>query len=467
MLNSQIMNKKNKYLTIRILILSFYILTASNLVAEIEIPGKKTIITEIETIIDGKTKKKFLLNEISLTEGKEFENYESLVYFMNEATQDLINMRVFESAEYTLEKIDENNLSVNYKVILSVKDTWNIYPIPYPKFDSNTGFRIGLKFYYFNMFGTLSDFTLFTNMDFGKNNAKDSWEISNWHVTPAVSGITLWGQDFNLELSQQFNTIKKYESGELQQEFTVHSSSFSLGTKLNLPLDFYYSMGPTIKFNYAITELSEDNNGDLLPAYGSDIDYEFSNLSWAHKIGYDSIDWKGNFREGFSTYVSNTLTAAFDLEKSSSFNTQLEANAAFFWIINKHFNLSGRINGVCSYNKEITNLGGYLRGVRDAYMYGYLGLFASIDMNISLIDWDGVGEIQVRPFLEIGIVDKENSSFDLNNDFAYTAGADFVLYLDKLNSMQARATFGVDLSDNFSWSDSSKYEVTITSSLSY
>jgi hypothetical protein len=376
-------------------------------------------------------------------------------------------MRVFEQAEYTLDQTGTNENSNEYTVELTVRDTWNIYPIPYPKYDSNSGFRLGMKFYYFNALGTLTDFTLFSNMDISYSDEKGEWEIPDWTIYPGLSGINIWGQDFSLQLGQYYSTTQKYDSGELQQEYSLHNTSMSLGTTLYMPYDFYYSMSPTVAFSYGLSELEKDKNGDTLPEYGEEIDYSPVSFSWNHSIGYSGIDWIGNFREGFSVSLSNSLAvgSVVDSTDTLGFSAGFGLGGKAFWIINKHLNLSTKVSTILS-SKEQTGLGDNLRGVIDDYMYGYMGAFASIDLNISVIDWDGVGEIQVRPFFEMGIVDKEDEAFDLDNDFAYTTGADFVLYLDKMNSMQARATLGMDLS-NYAWSDWDKYEITITSALSY
>jgi len=458
------MKNTHKRIYLTTLISLLFTVATVNLTAESI--NKKAVITKIETEIDGTTKQKYLLEEIDLYEGKEFTDYDSLIEYLDDSTQNLINMRVFELAEYELDKTGTNSIRDEYTVTIRVRDTWNIYPIPYPKYDSNTGLRLGLKFFYFNAFGSLMDFQLFTGMNLDKNHAKDEWEVSHWNVSPSLSGVNIWGKDFSFSLNQSFTTVRKYDSGDLQQEFTVHNSSFNLGTRFYLPLDFYYSVKTGFGFNYGIKELSIDNDGNPLPQFGKDIDYEFANLSLSHEIGYDCLDWIGNFREGFSVHFSNSLTASYDLEDDVTFKAGLGAGAKYFWILNKHFNLSTQINGLYSYNHEMTGMAAYLRGVRDDFMHGYLGAFLSVDMNISVIDWDGVGEIQVRPYFEIGAVGKRNKAFNLENDLAYTTGADFVLYLDKLNSMQARATIGVDLS-NPDWSDSDKYELEITSSVSY
>ncbi len=455
---------KNTYKRFYTIILISLLLTAITVNLSAESMDKRAVITKIETEIDGSTKRKYLLGEIDLFEGKEFTDYESLVEYMEENTQDLINMRVFEMAEYELLETSSDDQKTKYTVTLRVRDTWNIYPIPYPKYSSNTGFRLGIKFFYFNAFGTLMDFQLFTGMNIDKNTAKNEWEISDWNISPGLEGINLWGQEFSVSLDQSFSTVKKYENDTLQQEFTVHTSSIGIGTKFQFPLDLYYSMEPSVSFNYGIKELRYDSNNVELPQYNTRIDYEFFNFTFNHELGYDCLDWIGNFREGYSVSLSNALIASYDLENDVTFKSDFKLGAKGFWIISKYLNLSSQINGAYSYNYEMTGMGEYLRGVVDDYMYGYMGAFMSVDLNISVFDWDGVGEIQIRPFFEIGAVKKSDVDFDLENDFAYTTGADFVLYLDKLNSMQARATIGFDLS-NPDWS--SRYEIDITSSVSY
>ena len=100
-------------------------------------------------------------------------------------------------------------------------------------------------------------------------------------------------------------------------------------------------------------------------------------------------------------------------------------------------------------------------------MYGKGGVFYSNDLTIAVIQWKGVGEAQFQPFFDIGFAQKEGDALDWGEDLRYSTGADFILYLDKLKSLHARASIGVDLSSDLPFSDWNKYGLEITSALAY
>ena len=100
-------------------------------------------------------------------------------------------------------------------------------------------------------------------------------------------------------------------------------------------------------------------------------------------------------------------------------------------------------------------------------MFGKGGLFYSNDLNFAVIKWEGVGEAQFQPFFDIGFASEEGTSIDWGEDLRYSTGADFILYLDKLKGLHARASVGVDLSSDLPFSDLGKYGLEITSSLAY
>ncbi len=79
-----------------------------------------------------------------------------------------------------------------------------------------------------------------------------------------------------------------------------------------------------------------------------------------------------------------------------------------------------------------------------------------------------MGEAQFQPFFDIGFSKKKGEPFKTDEDLRYGSGADFILYLDKLKSLHARLTVGFDLSPGSpSFDDWGKYEIVISSSLSY
>lgn len=424
-------------------------------------------IDKITIHIDGSSREKYLLREVGLFEGITFNNRGEMEDFLHEAKQDLINQRVFEIVDYSLEPSSEKENS--FCLYFHVKDSFTFYPIPYPKYNSNTGGRLGLKVFYYNAFGTLSDLMLFSNMDINIDDS-GNWKIPNWHITPFVEGLSLFGQDFRAEYSHKYTTVTS-----LFKSDSFHNDSLSLGTKFFLPYDFFYSLDPRLGVNYAVEGYVIDQQSgnpiyyDASPENNPDLDVlEFT---WEHTIGYDNLDWIGNFRNGFYGALQNSIKISSDLlpEIPLMISGDLEVDMKYFWRISRVFNFSTRGQALFSFNNEMLELGSHLRGVRDELLFGDKALFWNIDMNISVIDWDGVGEAQFRPFFNLGYVRNDiNNQLteDQRNMLAYGVGADFVLYIDKLSALQARATIGIDLS-HYEWTDGEKYEIDITTELSY
>jgi hypothetical protein len=436
-----------------------------HLFAEKGVLDNKVLINHIETEIEGVTKKDFLLKKIGLEEGAGFADYNSAVSFLDQKIQDLLNLRVFESLEYSLKKDSPDASNVSYTLILNIVDSNNTFVIPYPKYESSNGFRLGAKTYLYNMFGTLINFQLDTNFNIDNNEAKDKWEIPSWTISPSVSGIRLWELDFSISILQEYDTYKEYENdGELLQEYTWYMTRIVFGSTLDLPYNLYYSFGPYMTFNYGITELETDSHNHTLANFGETIEKEFSNLSWKHSFGYDDVNWVGNFRSGFAAEISNLMTISSDLERNITYSSALGSTIMYFRIINERYNFSARVSDfVSSIERDTSDL---LRGVNTGYMFGISGIFLNLDLNISLSDWDTVWEIQLRPFFDVGIVNQEFEEYDSESDLGYTTGADLVLYLDRWKSLQMRGTIGIDLA-HFEWNDSDKYEVLISGDLTY
>lgn len=449
------MNKTQARCSFFIMILMIFIISTANISAQTT--EKKVVISGITTEIEGSTKRRYLLDKINLYEGKEFTDYSELVAYMENATQDLINMRVFENVDYLIEEDFDSDLSAeSYKLAILIKDANNTFFVPLAGYGSSNGFKVALKSNFYNIFGSLINFRVSSSLNFNENEALGRWDIPTWNITPSITGINLLGLDFSLSLTQKFDTIKKPAfDGTIQYHYTYHSTSLALKSAVDLSHDFTYTFGPSIRFKYGLKKIV-DSTEAILP--------DFANLTWSHKIGYSKINWIENLRDGFAANISNSLTASYDIDRTASFSTTIGAGLTYLWRINKVFNLSGRLNGSWS-NKEI-DLGGYIRGVRSGSLKGDLGAAMNIDMTISAINLDGLFEFQARPFFDIGIVENLSEPFSSFDDLAYTAGLDGILYIDRWKSFLLRGTFGIDLS-HFEWDEFKKYEIEMTASLSY
>lgn len=314
-----------------------------------------------------------------------------------------------------------------------------------------------MKIYYNNFIGTLTNFYAGMNIDIRPDGK--GWEIPQWSINPEISNISLFGQDFALDIMQKYQESSKYndEADEYLEKYNYYSTSVALTTTLRFPRHFYYSFAPKLAFYYGYE--------DQLPNNGSNIVEEDIQFSFSHSTGWGDIDWIGNFRRGFGFSLSNSLAYVTEDQLEGSVKSSITGTVKAFYPW-KIFNPSFRLKGFYSFNDELSGLGGSMRGIRDDSLYGIYGGFLNTSVNISVIRWKGVGEALCQPFFDVGLVKKEGIDFDLEQDMKYSSGADFILYLDKLKSLVARGSIGIDLT-NPDWSDGRKYEITIESRLLY
>ncbi len=407
-------------------------------------------------IIDGKTREGALINEMRLKEGTEFATKEELVDAVLRQEQDLVNLRVFDEITLTVLEAGSDGDTVLYDVDVYVDDSFTIYPIPYPKYSSNDGLRLGLKIFYDNAFGTLNNLYLGSNITF-KHFDDTGWENTEWTVNPQLNDVRIGRLEYDFGFMQQKKYSERKKDGEYLKRYNYFNTEADVKTTLNFGWQnkYYYFVNPGAGFNYAY---EGDGIGD---------DEEPFYLKFTHGTGYSKVDWYGNFREGFSAGLDNTIRYINRVDAADKVKVFVDAETAYYQILNPRMNFSTRAFGTYSFNDDMDNLGAHVRGVEDSTMYGTSGLFWNVDMNFAVIKWKGVGEAQCQPFFDIGVVRRDGESFDRDEDLRYGSGADFILFLDKLQSLHARLTLGADLSSDTSWSDFGKYEIVISSSLSY
>ncbi|MDC7241842.1 MAG: hypothetical protein PQJ50_15925 [Spirochaetales bacterium] len=256
---------------------------------------------------------------------------------------------------------------------------------------------------------------------------------------------------------QQYAIGEKKEDGEFLEHYNYHNTELSVSTKLAFGNDnkFYYRMTPSVGLNYGYTGLYDKSSEE--PLY----------LGFSHSVGYSRVDWFGNFREGLSASAGNSLKYVMVQGASNQFKASINGDLRWYKILNSRINYSTRLYGTVGLNDELTGLGVNLRGVEDSTMFGRSGYFLSNDFNIAVIKWKGVGEAQFQPFFDIGFTTPMDGSIEWDSDLRYSTGADFILYLDKLKGLHARASIGVDLSSDLPFTDLGKYGLEISSSLAY
>ena len=136
---------KRRFFLIALCLLSFSLLCAQEY--------------RIDTVtynIKGLTREYALSKAVPIDTTRIFPDRSALETYLENILIQLKNQRVLEEASVSpsFGTETEDGL-IPVSVLVSTKDTWNIIALPYPKYDSNSGFVFKLKIKDYNFFGTM------------------------------------------------------------------------------------------------------------------------------------------------------------------------------------------------------------------------------------------------------------------------------------------------------------------------
>ena len=414
------------------------------------------MIKEIIYSIDGNTKEKALRALSNLEAGMSFPSLEILEESVEDEHQKLVNARVFESVNTDIIQLYTEANIHNFMVIVSVVDAITITPIVYPKYNSNTGVRLGSKIYWNNFLGTMTNVYLGMGISIQPKDSENKWEIGGWDINPSISNIRLSkGIFLSVSMRQSYNEedfediltpSKSYYYGYYLTSLNV-GTSFALYKKLN----YLVSLGASFRYNYS---------GNLGP--NSKRPYEFAP---SHGLRYGEVDWVENFRKGFTTGLSNSYGFGVTNNGKFQFSSSINASASYYLPFWKRFNLYTRMTAFYHWGVPKTPAS-LIRGVRDNVMSGYVGAVLNTSLAFQFWRFEKVWDAQIHPFFDLGIV-YNNESFNSLRDYNYAIGFDLVLYIDVLPNLVATGSVGIDPKrfDKEDLLDS--LEISITSSLFY
>lgn len=124
---------------------------------------------------------------------------EAMVKALDAKRNQLNNMRIFEEVSYTYEAIHADSVAIRYRVKFFIDDAFSFIAIPYPKYDSNFGFRLGIKAYDKNLFGSFADLYYVINT----TQIDGSWEDYEWYTELEISDIPAGSSRINLNLEAE------------------------------------------------------------------------------------------------------------------------------------------------------------------------------------------------------------------------------------------------------------------------
>ena len=146
-----------------------WILSVLMLLIGISLSAASFKIVDYDFDVSGKTMD-FALKRIIVPSNEEvFDSEESLVKALDGKRQRLINQRVFKEVEYSYFLGEDVDDVIPVSVLFKIKDARSFLVLPYPKYDSNIGTRLGVRLWDSNFLGSLANLTGVVHATFEDN----------------------------------------------------------------------------------------------------------------------------------------------------------------------------------------------------------------------------------------------------------------------------------------------------------
>ena len=463
-------------------------------------PDSIFVINSFNFNVDGRTRPYALINKADLIIGEEIIGFANLEKYIQNKTQLLINERVLKNnvlIEYTVDEPPENEdgekkFPVN--LTITVEDTWNIVGLPYPKYDSNTGFEIIIKLRDYNFLGTMSPLRL----DVGYRNDEEKRHIFT-SMLDADIPFRFLGLNWNFDFDNNFNyqpnkefhyyfvnktglyvdipvgfttmTIGFYEHLIYNEENSNHDKIL-FGK--NFQEGLYMSSRPYISWKIPTRFMFGDEELTYTPRISAVFNHEIS--AWAlsenrigpfftfsHDFSVGRVDWIGNFKKGFSASISNSVNynfyylqnnSYFTLTEQDPLTSSLDVSGAGYFILTDFLGFSTRFKYRHWFNTYNSGAGDTLRGFRDGNISADYMVSVNFDVPIRVLrfkpskwfnskvkvfDFD----LHLSPVVDFAVYQEHKK--DGAGYFLLSAGLEAIIFPDFFRSLFLRVSFGYGL----------------------
>ncbi len=408
-------------------------------------------IESINIAPSGSTSPRAVSNYMEIEVGDEFTTEEELVKALNNEAQRLQNLQVFKSVVAT--HTPTPGVLGGVDVQVDIEDSWNLFPVPVFRYDSNVGWKFGAKLKYPNAFGSLMN--LEANAYIEERNR--SWKEAIIYGDLILNRIRLFDSYSSIKFSSNYNLGSKTFNMDLttavgfnivEQPFTGHfrfrkagsayHSDFGLSTR-------FLFVRNNLRYTPKITFEFKHNGGAF---------NDHKNILITQTVSMGRVNWRHYFREGFSITATNNLRFYLASDAPQRVYSDITVQTQQF-ILFKNSNLKWRATGVARTSGNYGDLGKYMRGVLNKSLQGPAGLFVNIDWVLRMATWNAEGlfsridggEFHLAPFVDIAFVSTAPNS--KKQGFESSFGAEGVFFFDKARSIKLSGLLGISANDLF------------------
>jgi len=464
------------------------------------------VINSFSFNITGRTRSDALIRKGELYTGEEITGFSELEKYIQDKTQLLYNERVLDSVsiEYTIGQPDDNG-KFPVDVFVTTKDTWNIVAIPRPRYSSNTGLDLTLKARDYNFLGTMSPLRIDLGYSHDENKKNSFYLLFDSNIP-----FTAYGLNWNIKFSNGFiyrpDTEQPYYNGNisgLSVEFPISFTTLTVGLNEsfifneenediykpeygNFQDGFYMSTNPFVSWKIPLGFYA-GNYGEVIftPGISAVIPHEFSrwplddirkgpSIIFVQNIGFNRVDWIGNFRKGFDVSLSNSFNYNFFKAKNNmnpwSENIIFSGIGHFKFTEFLGFSANLKYRQWVFYDYGYTQAGDVLRGVIDNEICADYMLSLNLDIPIRLIKftpsvWFDKSKLRVfnfelfaAPFVDMALYNDPvyDTDFNLRNTVT-TGGLEIIIFPEFFRSLFLRVSFGWNLKHKPSYSNMEIY----------
>ena len=427
--------------------------------------------------------------------------------------------------DYTTTSPDSDDFCL-VSLTVNLKDSFHFVGVPYPKYDSNSGFILKLKLKDTNFLGSMNSmssdinfalkqdsedeplstvlgFNFLFDYPFSLNSFDATWSndyslsYTIGKYSPewkAMTGLTVSvpiSRRCSVDLSLDQGSNRNFDYSKYGDDtYFTESSKLSIPTVLQRVEDWgnvYYTPYVSANYYWDFDGISSD-----------DSDFYGPRAAIGQTISTSRINWENNYRNGVSASTTQSFTYNFTRDTlAPKFSIEVKAykgwkytgfctDIYFFTSVNDTEKIGGRLRGIRDdqyFNSSYTN---NKKTYGDTYACSTpSALVVNLDLPVHLFSTNFIKnrlfsklnfEAQVSPFVDFALFNNvaTGSNFDYKDGF-YCAGLEGIVYPTKWRSIQIRGSIGVDLGRlllkkwiNTDWRDSvSTYEISVGVGLAY